>query len=130
MTAGNAIGIGCRSGTRAEAIERLVHEALALAPDVRPRAMFTINDKVGESGLIEAAQRLALNLLFLSRDTLRGQQAMVRTWSHHAERRFGVGSVAEAAALAGAGAGSVLIVQRMSRDGVTCAIAGRHRNGG
>lgn len=125
MTAGDAVGVGCRAGVRAEAIESLIRYALALVPDVQPVAMFTIADKVGEQGMVEAAQRLSLELVFLSREVLRGQGNLVRTRSCHAERRFEVPSVAEAAALAGAGTNAALIVQRLVRDGVTCAIAGR-----
>jgi cobalt-precorrin 5A hydrolase len=126
MTTGDAIGVGCRIGTPAAAIEDLVRHALAIVPDVRPGSMFTIADKAGEPGLAEAARHLSLRLVYLSREALRGQQAAIATPSRHAEQRFGVASVAEAAALAGAGSGSVLIVQRLARDGVTCAIA-RHR---
>jgi cobalt-precorrin 5A hydrolase len=38
---------------------------------------------------------------------------------------FGLPSIAEAAALAGAGPSSVLLVARMSDGGASCAIAGR-----
>lgn len=124
MMTGPAIGVGCRRGSTAAAIESLIHEALALAPCVQPVGVFTIADKAGEPGLVEAVHRLAFDLVFLSRAVLRDQQASIRTRSSHAERRFGVPSVAEAAALAGAGPHSVLIVERLARDGVTCAIAG------
>jgi cobalt-precorrin 5A hydrolase len=48
----------------------------------------------------------------------------VQTYSPHSRCRFDVPSVAEAAALAGAGPGAVLIVPRIAQDGATCAIAG------
>jgi cobalt-precorrin 5A hydrolase len=124
MTGPIAVGVGCRRGCRAEAIEGLVRRALDQAPAARRLGLFTIRDKAGEPGLIEAAACLGLDLVFLPVDALRDQSAAVQTPSAHAERRFGVASVAEAAALAGAGAGSVLLVSRIAGQGATCAIAG------
>jgi cobalt-precorrin 5A hydrolase len=117
-----AIGVGCRRGTHAAAIEFLVRQALSQVATCQP-ALFSIEDKAGEPGLIEAAQRLNLTLTFLTRDALRAQAPDVQTRSPRAEAEFGVSSVAEAAALAGAGAHAALIVPRIARQGVTCAIA-------
>jgi cobalt-precorrin 5A hydrolase len=117
-----AIGVGCRRGTQAGAIEFLIRQALSQIPADQP-ALFSIEDKAGEPGLIEAAQRLDLALTFLTRDALRAQARGVQTLSARAEAEFGVSSVAEAAALAGAGAGGALIVPRIARQGVTCAVA-------
>lgn len=124
MTGPIAIGVGCRLGCSADTIETLVRQALDQAPAAHRLGLFTIGDKVGEPGLIEAALRLGLLLVFVDRDTLRDQAASVQTASLRAEIRFGVPSVAEAAALAGAGAGSLLLVPRISAQGATCAIAG------
>jgi cobalt-precorrin 5A hydrolase len=119
-----AIGVGCRLGCSAEAIEGLVRQALERAPAVRRLGLFTIRDKAGEPGLIEAADRLGLDLMYIDRDALRDHAAAVQTPSARAESLFGVPSVAEAAALAGAGHGSVLLVPRIAGQGATCAIAG------
>jgi cobalt-precorrin 5A hydrolase len=124
MTETIAIGVGCRLGCPADAIESLVRQALDLAPAAARLGLFTIRDKAGEPGLIEAAGRLGLQLMVVDRDTLREQAPSVQTPSARAESRFGVPSVAEAAALAGAGAGSVLLVPRITAPGATCAIAG------
>jgi cobalt-precorrin 5A hydrolase len=124
MTASVAIGVGCRLGCGTEVIEDLVHQALARAPNAVPAGLFTIADKRDEPGLVEAAARLGLDLMFLSRAALRDQASAVQTRSPHAESRFGLPSVAEAAALAGAGPGAVLIVNRIGNAGATCAIAG------
>ncbi len=86
--------------------------------------LFTIIDKRDEVGLAEAAHRLGLALVLLPRAVLRDQAQSVQTCSPHSRRRFDVPSVAEAAALAGAGPGAVLIVPRIAQDGATCAIAG------
>jgi cobalt-precorrin 5A hydrolase len=118
-----AIGIGCRRNTAAAAIEALIRRALDRTGVVAPIALFTIEDKADEPGLMEAANRLGLSLTFLARDALRAQASSVQTRSSRAEVEFGVPSVAEAAALAGAGANAALIVPRIAGDGVTCAIA-------
>lgn len=80
-------------------------------------------DKAGASCLIEAARRLGVELVGLPAAALRDQSARVVTPSPSSERRFGVPSVAEAAALAGAGAGARLLVRRIAAHGATCAIA-------
>jgi cobalt-precorrin 5A hydrolase len=123
MTPNVAIGVGCRLDCPAEAIESLVRQALERVPDATPRGLFTIADKREEPGLAEAAKRLGLDLVFFPPDALREQEASVRTLSPASARRFGVPSVAEAAALAGAGPGAVLLIARMVRGAATCAIA-------
>jgi cobalt-precorrin 5A hydrolase len=119
-----AIGVGCRLGCEAEAIETLVRQALDRVPDRVPVGLFTIVDKRGDTGLAEAAGRLGLDLRFLPRAALRDQKSSVRTQSSGSESRFGVPSVAEAAALAGSGPGAVLLVARIAQAGATCAVAG------
>ena len=118
-----AIGVGCRRGCSANVIETLVRDALKRAPVAERLGLFTILDKSGEAGLIEAAGRLGLNLVLLTREVLREQAAFLGTRSARTESLFGVPSVAEAAALAGAGTDSVLIVPRIAGQGATCAIA-------
>jgi cobalt-precorrin 5A hydrolase len=123
MSARIAIGIGCRLGSSANSIEALVRHALDRTPPAERLGIFTIEDKNTEPGLIAAARRLGFDLVFLTRDALREQAPFVQTRSIRSETRFGVPSVAEAAALAGAGSGSVLIFPRIVGQGVTCAIA-------
>jgi cobalt-precorrin 5A hydrolase len=124
MSSRIAIGVGCRLGCPADAIEALVRQALNLTPNAERLGLFTIRDKSAEPGLAEAAARLGLGLVFLSREALRDQGPFIRSRSAHAESRFGVPSVAEAAALAGAGADSILLVPRIAGQGATCAVAG------
>ena len=118
-----AIGVGCRKGCPAGAIEALVRQALTGVSDA-PLGLFTLADKRDEPGLAEAADRLDLSLTYLTREALRDRAGDIQTKSARAESLFGVPSVAEAAALAGAGPGSVLIVARIAEGGATCAIAG------
>ncbi len=123
MSARIAIGVGCRLGSSANAIEALVRQALDRTQQARRLGLFTIEDKNTELGLIAAARSLGLDLVFLARDALREQAPFVQTRSIRSETQFGVPSVAEAAALAGAGPSGVLIFPRIVSQGVTCAIA-------
>jgi cobalt-precorrin 5A hydrolase len=118
-----AIGVGCRKGCPAGAIEALVRQALAGVSEA-PLGLFTLADKRDEPGLAEAADRLELSLTYLTREALHDRAGDIQTRSERVESLFGVPSVAEAAALAGAGPGSVLIVARIAEGGATCAIAG------
>ncbi|HTV45740.1 MAG TPA: cobalamin biosynthesis protein [Stellaceae bacterium] len=118
-----AIGVGCRKGCPAAAIEAVVRQALERAPTAERLGLFTIRDKSGEAGTVDAAALLGLDLYFLTRDALREQGPFIATPSIAAANRFGIPSVAEAAALAGAGPGSILIVARIAGRGATCAIA-------
>ena len=120
-----AIGIGCRSGARKEAIISLVAEALAraaLAPDMAQ--LFTFDGKTEETGLAAAAAELEMPLAFLPIDALRAVAGAVVTRSEAAENALGIPSVSEASALAGCGTGAYLLLPRITGDGVTCAIAG------
>lgn len=116
-----AIGIGCRHGVSAVAIIRLVSMATAgLAPAA---GLFTIEDKREEAGLRAAATSLSLPLVFLSREALAAMADRIATPSSAALARFGVPSVAEAAALAAFGGRTRLIVPRRAEEGVTVAVA-------
>ena len=114
MSARAAIGIGCRAGCPADAIESLIREALARVAGVEARGVFTIDGKKGEGGPIEAARRLGFDLVYLPRKALRDRTPSITIPSPRAQARFGVPSVAEAAALVGAGPGSILIVERLA----------------
>jgi len=131
MSQNIAIGVGCRLGCSADAIEALIHQALDRMPALvsgrlsrtTSPGLFSIADKQEEPGLAEAACRLGFDLTFLARAALCEQESRVRTRSAASRRRFAVPSVAEAAALAGAGPGAMLLVARLAQGGATCAIA-------
>lgn len=127
-----AIGVGCRSGVNAEMVVALVRRALDRAASLMPEglpmrglraAMFTAVEKQGEVGLREAATLLAMPLVFLPKAALVAFSDAAETRSERVVQLFGVPSLAETAALAGAGAGSHLLVARIAADGVTCAVA-------
>jgi cobalt-precorrin 5A hydrolase len=119
-----AIGLGCRAGVKGEAIAALARRALAelRAPDGE-RRVFTLAAKADEPGLIEAARLIGAPLTPLPLGALKAETSRILTPSKPAQSRFGAPNVAEAAALAGAGAGGRLLGPRLAADGATCAIA-------
>ncbi|MGH6824033.1 MAG: cobalamin biosynthesis protein [Methylocella sp.] len=120
-----AIGIGCKRGCASEAIIALVERAIAAAACAgAPAALFTHAAKQNEAGLANAAKALGLPLVFLDGQVLRQVSLRAATNSPRVMAMFGLPSIAEAAALAGAGPSSVLLVARMSDGGASCAIAG------
>ncbi|SFK73800.1 cobalamin biosynthesis protein [Methylocapsa palsarum] len=119
-----AIGLGCRKDCSGEAIATLVRRALALAScEDENAALFTHEAKSGERGLADAAQGLGLPLVFLEARVLESASSRVATKSAKVQRIFGLPSIAETAALAGAGPASCLIAPRISAAGASCAIA-------
>ena len=122
-----AIGVGCRRNCSGVRIAQLVSRTLDSWPQDLPRpvgrSLFTIEDKRGEVCLHEAAAALGMDLVFLGREALREAMPRTQTRSARAEALFGVGSVAEASALAGGGPNATLVVPRVSSNDATCAIA-------
>jgi cobalt-precorrin 5A hydrolase len=124
MSVAAAIGLGCKSNAGAEAIARAVREAMARAPDGSAAAgLHTSVRKIGDADLREAAQRLSLKLVFHDDAALRARDAEIVSRSQRVMHITGVGSLAEAAALVGAGEGSRLVVPKFSACGVSCAVA-------
>ena len=117
----SAVGIGCRASASAEAIARLVREACARAGVAE--ASLHAPDFLANPALATAAAGLGLPLH--RHDAAALTVAAPRVISHSARvmEKFGVGSVAEAAALAGAGADAKIVVPKFSADGVSCAVA-------
>jgi cobalt-precorrin 5A hydrolase len=119
-----AIGIGCRAGASAANIASLVRRTLAEAQIGGAEAkLFSIDAKRDEGGLIKAARLLAMPIIFLPRDALAARSADATTRSGRVEALYDLPSIAETAALAGAGLGSRLVVPRTSAGAVTCAVA-------
>jgi cobalt-precorrin 5A hydrolase len=115
------VGIGCRAGASAAAIARRIGEARARA-GLEIVSLHTAAS-VGNPALAEAAARLGLPLHRHDEAALRHVAGRVISHSPRVAARFGVGSVAEAAALAGAGEGARLVVPKFSAEGVSCAVA-------
>jgi cobalt-precorrin 5A hydrolase len=124
-----AAGLGCRAGCAVGQILEVLEQALAAAgrqlEDLQ--ALYTVDAKRGEVCLVEAAERLKKPLVLLPVEQLRAQTERALTRSAHTLERFGVPSVAETAALAGAsggrGAPARLLGPRRIWGGATCALA-------
>ncbi|RBP02439.1 cobalt-precorrin 5A hydrolase [Roseiarcus fermentans] len=124
MSGRSAVGVGCKSDAGAEAIVRAVRRALARAPSpASAPTLHTSDRKSGDAALRQAALSLGLDLVFHNEATLATRDVEVVSRSARVEKIIGVGSLAEAAALVGAGAGSRLVVAKFSADGVSCAVA-------
>lgn len=118
-------GIGFRAGASWQDIVTLVTLAtknVSLSPDDL-RGLATLDQKAAEAGFIEAADRLKLRAIAVGPEVLRGMADGVRTHSPRVQALHGVGSVAEAAALAAAGPGARLLLSRIASERVTCALA-------
>jgi cobalt-precorrin 5A hydrolase len=120
-----AAGIGCRSGTSASDIEAAVRMALARA-HIDADALdviATIASKESETGIHAAVQAFGVSLIIVPERELVAANDRVETHSARVAAFAGVGSVAEAAALAATGPRSTLIVPRLTVGTATCALA-------
>lgn len=116
-------GIGFSSGASAEEIVALVRRAESLAG--RPAEALAAPDFKSDAACLRAAaQTLGLPLRLVDRAVLAAVQKNCPTPSLVAAQAVGLGSVAEACALAGAGENSHLLVARLTQGKATCALAG------
>ncbi|RTL82209.1 MAG: cobalamin biosynthesis protein [Hyphomicrobiales bacterium] len=124
MSVRYAAGLGARRGVAAQPIVDLVREVASRhgAPLSRV-TLCTLESKADEAGLHEAAQTLGVGLLFLPLEALKARRGAAPTHSPRVQAMFGVGSVAEAAALVGAGPNSRLLAPRVATPTVACALA-------
>jgi cobalt-precorrin 5A hydrolase len=116
-------GIGCRSGVNATEIEAalvaalLEHSVTDLGSIAIPRA------KAHESGIVAAAAARRIPIVLIEQAALEAVSELAITRSSRAMVAMNVNSVAEAAALAGAGSRSRLLGARVAVGPVTCALA-------
>ena len=128
-----AVGLGCRAGCAPEQVLEALQQALAAQGRTLAEvgALYTADFKQTEPALLAAAARLGKPLVGFSLEQLRGHAAGALSQSAHTLQRFGVPSIAETAALAGAlalpGAGGVarLLAARNNGRQVSCALAQR-----
>lgn len=114
-------GIGCRKGASADAVAAAV--AAATPPGCEVEALATGDTKRSEPGLVAAAARLGLPVLFIAADALAAASPRAVSRSARVEALLGVPSLAETAALAAAGPRSRLLGPRLAVGDVTCAVA-------
>ena len=125
MAGGEAVsgitaGIGLRPGTSEADIEACLTQTLAADAIKR---LATLASRRDEPGLAAVAQAHDLSLVAIPDEALAGFEAACATRSTRISGLYGVGSVAEAAALAAAGPGATLIQPRIATARVTCALA-------
>lgn len=129
MSAGLSLvaGIGFRRGAGPDEIAAVISLALGEAGAERGQlaAIATAEDRAGEPAIREAARTFGLTVEGISPEALAACDARVPTRSARIEALRGVGSLCEAAALAGAGPAGRLVLPRIARGSVTCALAFR-----
>ncbi len=118
-------GVGCRRGTSAEEVERVVLKALGAFNVVPARldAIATETGKTNEPGIAEAARRLSVDLIACEASELERAADAVLTPSTLVLEAKGVPSIAEASAIVAAGRNARLLGARVATAGATCAIA-------
>ena len=122
---GVVAGVGFRAGTAPDEILALVRRALHeahLLPEALT-ALATAADRASAPNFLTAAAALDLRPLAIAPTALVLADAQVVTRSERIAASRGVGSVAEAAALAAAGPGARLLLPRIASAGATCALA-------
>jgi cobalt-precorrin 5A hydrolase len=120
-----AAGIGCRRNISAAQVQAAI-EAAFLRAGFASRHLDLIAVPVvkeSEAGIREAAAALGLRLIFIPQDALEAAGAGALTRSAQSMAAMNVHSVAEAAALAGAGRNARLLAPRVAVGSVTCALA-------
>jgi cobalt-precorrin 5A hydrolase len=117
-------GVGCRRGTSAAAIEAAIAAALARAGLASRRLdiLATAEFKSDEPGIAAAAAARGVPLIYVAQADLERAGGRA-THSRRVARLIGVGSVAEAAALAAGGPAARLVVPRIAIGPATCALA-------
>jgi cobalt-precorrin 5A hydrolase len=120
-----AAGIGCKRGAPASDIEAAIRTALARAQIGADGldAIATMQAKSSEPGIRAVAETFGAAFIVVPELELTAANGRVETHSERVAALAGVGSVAEAAALAAAGPASKLIVPRLIVGAATCALA-------
>ena len=118
-----SLGIGCRKGVSAGAIEQIVREALGRAglPLTAVNAVASIDIKKDEPGLVSFCAAHGLPFAVYSAEELNAAPGEF-TASEFVKSTVGVDSVCERAAVVNAGNGTI-IARKYAKNGVTAAFA-------
>lgn len=125
MTARLIAGIGMRPGSSEADLRECLDQALAMAElsGQSVARLATLGARSAEPGLLALARERGAEIVAIPDEALKGFEAACATRSTRIASLYGVGSVAEAAALAAAGPGGVLVLPRVATARVTCALA-------
>jgi cobalt-precorrin 5A hydrolase len=124
-----AAGLGCRHGCASSDLLRALEAALASTGRALEEigALYVPEFKADEPALAEVATELGKPLRVLSMEQLQLQAAHALTQSEYVASRFGLPSIAETAALAGActreNPRASLLGPRQVSGGASCALA-------
>lgn len=123
-------GVGLKRSATADEIVALVEQAVIYAglPDDALNQLATIDALAALPAFEEAARRLAVSAIAIDGAALNAASPRMSTHSARSLAAHGVGSVAEAAALAAGGPEASLILERIASSSVTCALAQRETN--
>lgn len=119
------LGIGHESAATLADMARAVADALAeVQVTTADIALVASIVQKAETGLVAAlAEQLGVPVRYFSAAELEAETPRLKNPSDAVFARMGCHGVAEAAALAAAGTVAELVLPKMSRKGVTCAIA-------
>jgi cobalt-precorrin 5A hydrolase len=120
-----AVGIGCKRGAPVSDVEAAIRAALTRAQIGADAldAIATTQAKGSEPGIRAVAETFGVTFIVVPELELIAANGRVKTHSERVTALAGVGSVAEAAALAAAGPASKLIVPRLIVGSATGALA-------
>ena len=119
------LGLGCRPTALPEALYDLALRALGEAGLERQSltALATIDRREGDGNVEAVAERLEVPVLYFSAQRLEEETPRLIHPSEAVFAAVGCHGVAEAAALAGAGAGSRFLLAKLADGNMTAAIA-------
>ena len=120
-----ALGVGCERGTPPDELENLARSCIdgaGLAPE-SVAGVFSIELKSDEPGIRALARSLGVPARFFGAAVLEAEAGRLRNPSEFVFREVGCHGVAEGAALAAAGPGGELVVEKTKSARATCAIA-------
>ncbi len=120
-----AVGVGCERGAAPEEMVALIRETLKDAglAEAAVAAVVSIEVKSDEAAVLEAAAALGVKARFFDSATLERETPRLANPSEAVFREVGSHGVAEAVALAAAGAEGELAVPKRKSRRCTCAVA-------
>ncbi|PYE27042.1 cobalt-precorrin 5A hydrolase [Rhizobium sp. PP-CC-3A-592] len=121
---GLVLGLGCRPGAAVADVLDLARAVLADAgyPKLPLRAIASLDARAGEPALLALADHFAVPLLTFDAARLEAETPRIATPSLDVFRLTGCHSVAEASALAAAGVGGRLVVEKRTSRQATAAV--------
>jgi cobalt-precorrin 5A hydrolase len=128
MDLGEAVivaGVGCRRAISAAQVESAIEAALLhnRLADHQLKVIAVPAMKGTEAGIVAAAAARGVPLMLVAQNALEAASSRTLTRSARSMAMMNVHSIAEAAALAGAGPNARLLAPRVAIGPVTCALA-------